>query len=124
MSLCDPHPEYIEGFEAAKRLLLPLGPTITPQQRESQRVALLLCYVCYQHDMQPKLDWLITANNAHGNVGLLNDMTTTLCRMLQNLSSEDFEKYVYDGHSRWSRRLADWWEGQQKLEQQRGTTNE
>lgn len=49
----------------------------------------------------------------------LDKTVTLLCEELKQLSPEDRERVVYNGHNRHARALADWWEKHQEADEGR-----
>lgn len=46
----------------------------------------------------------------YGNPGKLNDFTVLLCNIINNLGQCDLDSFVYDGHNKQARELANWWD--------------
>lgn len=49
----------------------------------------------------------------------LDTLTNLLCSLIKKLSEAQLETIVYNGRDKDSRRLADWWEEHQKLDNER-----
>jgi hypothetical protein len=62
-------------------------------------------------------DWVaVGVKEYYGNPTKVNEATALLCDTLKSLSKKEFDVIVYDGKSKRSRALADWWEAHQEMD--------
>ena len=86
------------------------------RERQLQRTAKLLIYVC-QEMSQPVEPWI--DDEAENIYARDTRLVPELCRVLRSLSPEDRERIVYNAHDKRSRDLADWWEEHEKVDKAR-----
>lgn len=93
----------------------------TPREIESQLVATLLIYVYEWLDKTNLISEQLKAasESCYGNTIFLDTWTAELCALVRSLNEEQLHTIVYDGTSRISRRLADWWEDHQEVDSAR-----
>jgi hypothetical protein len=90
------------------------------REKESQLVAKLLIYLADERIYLPeKFDephdamFVDAANSMYGNPRLLDLWTNDLCSLIQNMTEEQQNKYLYDGRNPNARALLVWWENHQ-----------
>lgn len=76
--------------------------------------------------VDPDIAWAAKGNKPliQDSKGHLDHITALLCEELKQLSPEDSERVVYDGHSKHARALADWWEKHQEADEERAKSEQ
>ena len=85
------------------------------KEKELQRTAYLLTFVYSQLEQEIPVYMVDTAKNQYARA----DFVADLCAKIQSLGEEDFERIVYNGRSKISRNLADWWERHEEADRAR-----
>lgn len=81
-------------------------------EKESKKVAKLIVWSYNQLD-EVCPTWIqYVANNTHGDIDKVHDLTAILCKCCKTLS----EDVIYDGRNKTARRLADWWDNHQEAD--------
>ena len=87
----------------------------TSREAYNQNVAILLRYVFQKLEIVIPTDIHRDANNLYCN----RDHTEALCFTLNNLSEIQIERIVYNARDKQARKLADWWEDHQAIDELR-----
>lgn len=88
------------------------------RELESKRVAELLAWVYSIPKNFPKTPvekYIKASKSTYGNVHLVDEMTAELCKMCHQLD----DSIIYDGRNPMARKLADWWDEHQILDEKR-----
>lgn len=94
----------------------------TQREKNSKLVARLLIYVLdfLQPDQSDeRVDMLNIAQSQYGDPGRLDELTARLCSLCHEMSDDQKNSIIYNGHSPNARRLADWWDEHQEADRQR-----
>jgi 2-succinyl-5-enolpyruvyl-6-hydroxy-3-cyclohexene-1-carboxylate synthase len=89
----------------------------TGKERRLQETAQLLIYVRMNTKTGVKVDGKL--QRAANDIYCSKDYVPELCDTLRSLSSEDFDRVVYNGREPMSRKLADWWEEHDEADRMR-----
>lgn len=86
---------------------------------ESQRCAECLVYVFKSINIEcPK--WIEEASkNVYGNSNKIDILVVSLCKLCTKMTEKEKAAIIYDGKSKQSRKLADWWEEHQEADRER-----
>jgi len=91
----------------------------TEYERESKDTCQRLLYALNDTG-QPIPRWVkLAASSSYGDVNRINEAVVMLCSTIRAMSPDDFERVVYNAHSKESRKLATWWERHEKADRKR-----
>ena len=86
---------------------------------ESKRVCESLIYL-YGRLNKEIPSWIKkTYEDYFGNTERLDEATTLLCSACRNLTEQEQELFIYDGHNKGARRLASWFDRHQEWDKRR-----
>lgn len=85
---------------------------LAPNQKEknSQEVAQHLVYLSKNITLHLDSSVIKAAKDSYGNSEKLNQMVFDLCNICRSLTKEERDKYIYNGHNKDARALANWWD--------------
>jgi hypothetical protein len=87
----------------------------TEKERQLQETAKLYAYALRSVGLRVPRAVSKAAVNSYCGV----DFVVNLCDLIRNMNQVELERVVYNGHSRESRRLADWWEVHERADEAR-----
>ena len=64
-------------------------------------------------------EWISAGTSYYSTVAKHNDAAAKLCYMISKLTEKELDKYIYNGRSAESRKLAEWWEKHQQADAKR-----
>lgn len=89
-------------------------------EAESKRIAEHLVYLQSHATHLTFPQWVFdAAEDYYGNCDKVHELTALLCKTLSDMIDSEIEYYIYEGRSKQSRALADWWEDHQEVDRQR-----
>jgi hypothetical protein len=87
----------------------------TASEKYNQETAQLLVYLREKLSLEVSMELADAARQYYCNL----DFTPQLCDLLRRMSPEEIDTIVYDGRSKDARRLADWWDEHQRVDEER-----
>lgn len=94
----------------------------TNKERRLRETAELLMHVLYNTNTGIKVDSKL--KGAARDIHCKEDYVPMLCEVLHSLSTEDFDRLVYNARCPTSRKLADWWDEHLKADAEREKAEE
>lgn len=94
---------------------------LNPSQREenTKLVAELICYVDQKIKIKTPDNIVKSSKDYYGEGSDLTKTVPLLCSKIKALNQSQFNSIVYNGKSKESRKLADWWEAHEEADRKR-----
>jgi len=83
------------------------------KETESRKIATFIAYIHEQTRDKTPDNILAASESVYGNESLLDSMTTELCALCKSIDPS----IIYNAHNRTARKLANWWEDHQEVDQ-------
>jgi hypothetical protein len=91
----------------------------TAEEAYSKKVAEMIVYACGALN-GAVVSWIKEASTSqYGAPKRHNELTDILCNLCSNMSEEQKNNIIYDGHNANARKLAEWWDNHQKVDSER-----
>lgn len=94
-----------------------LGPNA--KEKNKNEVAKHLVYVLSEQKQHIPDEYKQAAGNIYGQGIDLDEAVRDLCSIIQLMDKKELDEIVYNGRSRESRKLADWWDEHKKADEGR-----